>query len=138
MGWQGADKGKAAMSVPPNTLLTSGRGCGFVVVLPDPVQGYLLGCCQGWGCEGYSPELQRVGLKRGCQREGGLAKRNLSQELLLVAVGFGLRLSWGPNVKAFLHRQHYSGSKAVMPVKIFFFSFCRRCWISAVARWLCN
>lgn len=63
-----------------------------------------------------------MGLKRGCQREGGLAKRNLSQELLLVAVGFGLRLSWGPNVKAFLHRQHYSGSKAVMPVKIFFSS----------------
>lgn len=75
------------MSVPPNTLLTSGRGCGFVVVLPDPVQGYLLGCSQGCRCEGYSTELQRVGLKRGCQREGGLAKRNLSQELLLVARG---------------------------------------------------
>lgn len=65
-----------------------------------------------------------MGLKRGCQREGGIAKRNLSQELLfwLVAVGLWLRLSWGPNVKAFLHGQHYSGSKAVMPVKIFFSS----------------
>lgn len=63
------------------------------------------------------------GSEKGLLKEGGACQKKPHKNyfLWLVAVGLELRLSWGPNVKAFLHGQHYSGSKAVMPVKIFFF-----------------
>lgn len=59
--------------------------------------------------------------------------------LWTVAVDFGLKLSRCPNVNGFilaLNQQHQLSGFLVL--FYFFFSICRRCWISAMARWLCN